>query len=68
MLILSVYFRFLSFFIFQADVLEYYDQTVSSPSGSFYIPAVLRVGTHLSLVTYCIVFNCFNLNIEREDI
>jgi hypothetical protein len=22
----------------QADVLEYYDQTVSSPSGSFYIP------------------------------
>ena len=27
----------------QADVLEYYDQTVSSPSGSFYIPAVLRV-------------------------
>lgn len=29
--------------IFQADVLEYYDQTVNSPSGSFYIPAVLRV-------------------------
>jgi hypothetical protein len=27
----------------QADVLEYYDQTVSSPSGSFNIPAVLRV-------------------------
>lgn len=27
----------------QADVLEYYDRTVSSPSGSFYIPAVLRV-------------------------
>ncbi|KAL3534818.1 hypothetical protein ACH5RR_003279 [Cinchona calisaya] len=24
-----------------ADVLEYYDQTVNSPSGSFYIPAVL---------------------------
>lgn len=30
-------------FFFQADVLEYYDQTVNSPSGSFYIPAVLRV-------------------------
>lgn len=27
----------------QADVLEYYDQTVNSPNGSFYIPAVLRV-------------------------
>ncbi|CAD5319332.1 unnamed protein product [Arabidopsis thaliana] len=27
----------------KADVLEYYDQTVSSPTGSFYIPAVLRV-------------------------
>ena len=27
----------------QADVLEYYDQTVSSRSGSFYIPAVFRV-------------------------
>ncbi|XP_066334803.1 uncharacterized protein [Miscanthus floridulus] len=26
----------------QADVLEYYDQTVSSRSGSFYIPAVFR--------------------------
>ena len=31
------------YLLFQADVLEYYDQTVSSPSGSFYIPAVLRV-------------------------
>ncbi|KAJ3707285.1 hypothetical protein LUZ61_010990 [Rhynchospora tenuis] len=30
-------------FMEKADVLEYYDQTVSSPSGSFYIPAVLRV-------------------------
>lgn len=29
--------------LLQADVLEYYDQTVNSPSGSFYIPAVLRV-------------------------
>lgn len=27
----------------KADVLEYYDHTVNSPSGSFYIPAVLRV-------------------------
>ncbi|XAR68668.1 hypothetical protein NMG60_11003873 [Bertholletia excelsa] len=30
-------------FMEKADVLEYYDQTVNSPSGSFYIPAVLRV-------------------------
>ncbi|XP_075519066.1 uncharacterized protein LOC142552992 [Primulina tabacum] len=30
-------------FMDKADVLEYYDQTVNSPSGSFYIPAVLRV-------------------------
>ncbi|GMP87191.1 hypothetical protein CsSME_00039672 [Camellia sinensis var. sinensis] len=29
-------------FMEKADVLEYYDQTVNSPSGSFYIPAVLR--------------------------
>ncbi|XP_062016179.1 uncharacterized protein LOC133732608 isoform X1 [Rosa rugosa] len=29
-------------FMDKADVLEYYDQTVNSPSGSFYIPAVLR--------------------------
>ncbi|CAD6223747.1 unnamed protein product [Miscanthus lutarioriparius] len=29
-------------FIGKADVLEYYDQTVSSRSGSFYIPAVFR--------------------------
>ncbi|GAB2211060.1 hypothetical protein Droror1_Dr00016351 [Drosera rotundifolia] len=27
----------------KADVLEYYDRAVNSPSGSFYIPAVLRV-------------------------
>ncbi|XP_068651262.1 uncharacterized protein [Aristolochia californica] len=30
-------------FMEKVDVLEYYDQTVSSPSGSFFIPAVLRV-------------------------
>ncbi|KAM5549173.1 hypothetical protein ABKV19_000551 [Rosa sericea] len=29
-------------FLSEADVLEYNDQTVNSPSGSFYIPAVLR--------------------------
>ncbi|MBA0751935.1 hypothetical protein Gogos_000822, partial [Gossypium gossypioides] len=33
-----------------ADVLEYYDQTVNSPSGSFYIPAVLRVPHLLQVV------------------
>ncbi|KAL5058935.1 hypothetical protein RYX36_030539 [Vicia faba] len=27
----------------KADVLEYYDKTVNSPSGSYYIPAVLRI-------------------------
>ncbi|RVW46932.1 hypothetical protein CK203_074417 [Vitis vinifera] len=32
-------------FMEKADVLEYYDQTVNSPSGSFYIPAVLRVSS-----------------------
>lgn len=34
----------------KADVLEYYDQTVASTQGSFYIPAVLRV-PHLLQVT-----------------
>ncbi|KAF3331166.1 endonuclease [Carex littledalei] len=34
----------------KADVLEYYDQTVSSPSGSFYIPAVLRIPELLQAV------------------
>ncbi|KAL6997452.1 hypothetical protein U1Q18_007579 [Sarracenia purpurea var. burkii] len=34
----------------EADVLEYYDQTVNSPSGSFYIPAVLRVPHLLQVV------------------
>ncbi|KAJ4745783.1 HNH endonuclease [Rhynchospora pubera] len=34
----------------KADVLEYYEQTVSSPSGSFYIPAVLRVPHLLQVV------------------
>lgn len=37
-------------FMEKADVLEYYDQTVSSPRGSFYIPAVLRVPNLLQVV------------------
>ncbi|KAJ4979986.1 hypothetical protein NE237_010766 [Protea cynaroides] len=37
-------------FMEKADVLEYYDQTVTSPSGSFYIPAVLRVPYLLQVV------------------
>ncbi|KAJ4972307.1 hypothetical protein NE237_005406 [Protea cynaroides] len=37
-------------FMEKADVLEYYGQTVSSPSGSFYIPAVLRVPHFLQVV------------------
>ncbi|KAK9125620.1 hypothetical protein Scep_014466 [Stephania cephalantha] len=39
-------------FMEKADVLEYYDQTVNSSNGSFYIPAVLRV-PHLLQVTAC---------------
>ncbi|KAF8007373.1 hypothetical protein BT93_K1394 [Corymbia citriodora subsp. variegata] len=37
-------------FMEKADVLEYYDQTVNSPSGSFYIPAVLRVPHLLQVI------------------
>ncbi|CAM8964746.1 unnamed protein product [Rhodiola kirilowii] len=37
-------------FLEKADVLEYYDQTVNSPSGSFYIPAVLRIPHLLTVV------------------
>ncbi|KAI3471484.1 hypothetical protein Pfo_028134 [Paulownia fortunei] len=37
-------------FMDKADVLEYYDQTINSPSGSFYIPAVLRVPHLLQVV------------------
>ncbi|TXG66294.1 hypothetical protein EZV62_007569 [Acer yangbiense] len=37
-------------FMEKADVLEYYNQTVNSPSGSFYIPAVLRVPHLLQVV------------------
>ncbi|KAM0910521.1 hypothetical protein ACQ4PT_014090 [Festuca glaucescens] len=44
----------------QADVLEYYDQTVSSPSGSFYIPAVLRVPQLLQVVKRRRVKQCLS--------
>ncbi|XP_059463661.1 uncharacterized protein LOC132192362 isoform X2 [Corylus avellana] len=37
-------------FMEKADVLEYYDQTVNSPNGSFYIPAVLRVPNLLQVI------------------
>ncbi|WOK99455.1 hypothetical protein Cni_G08167 [Canna indica] len=37
-------------FMDKADVLEYYDQTVSSPQGSFYIPAVLQIPHLLQVV------------------
>ncbi|KAK1367372.1 HNHc domain-containing protein [Heracleum sosnowskyi] len=37
-------------FMEKADVLEYYDRAVNSPSGSFYIPAVLRVPHLLQVV------------------
>ncbi|XP_009389001.2 uncharacterized protein LOC103975690 [Musa acuminata AAA Group] len=37
-------------FMEKADVLEYYDQTVSSAQGSFYIPAVLQIPHLLQVV------------------
>ncbi|KAK9098060.1 hypothetical protein Syun_025105 [Stephania yunnanensis] len=37
-------------FLLQADVLQYYDRTVNSSNGSFYIPAVLRVPHLLQVV------------------
>ncbi|KAK9041924.1 hypothetical protein V6N11_017010 [Hibiscus sabdariffa] len=37
-------------FMEKADVLEYYDQTVNSPSGPFNIPAVLRIPHLLQVV------------------
>ncbi|KAI3523197.1 hypothetical protein L1887_01255 [Cichorium endivia] len=37
-------------FMEKADVLEYYDQTVNSANGSYYIPAVLRVPHLLQVV------------------
>ncbi|XP_054806002.1 uncharacterized protein LOC129308703 isoform X1 [Prosopis cineraria] len=47
-------------FMEKADVLEYYDQTVNSPSGSFFIPAVLRVPNLLQVVKRRVVKS--NLN------
>lgn len=44
----------------KADVLEYYDQTVSSPSGSFYIPAVLRVPQLLQVMKRRRVKQCLS--------
>lgn len=40
----------------QADVLEYYDQTVNSPNGSFYIPAVLRVCFILCFISFSYMY------------
>lgn len=60
----SFQFYVLGFYLFQADVLEYYDQTVNSPSGSFYIPAVLRVPHLLQVVKRRRV----NSNLSRKNI
>ncbi|XP_020218606.1 uncharacterized protein LOC109801870 isoform X2 [Cajanus cajan] len=51
-------------FMEKADVLEYYAKTVNSPSGSFYIPAVLRVPHLLQVVKRRIVKN----NLSRKNI
>ncbi|KAK4777454.1 hypothetical protein SAY87_017641 [Trapa incisa] len=52
----------------KVDVLEYYDQTVNSPSGSFYIPAVLRVPHLLQVVKRRrIVHNLTKKNILHRD-
>ncbi|XP_028761225.1 uncharacterized protein LOC114719840 isoform X1 [Neltuma alba] len=51
-------------FMEKADVLEYYDQTVNSPSGSFYIPAVLRVPYLLQVVKRRIIKS----NLSRKNI
>ncbi|XP_057496138.1 uncharacterized protein LOC130781097 [Actinidia eriantha] len=51
-------------FMEKADVLEYYDQTVNSPSGSFYIPAVLRVPHLLQVVKRRTIKN----NLSRKNI
>ncbi|VVA26514.1 PREDICTED: HNH endonuclease [Prunus dulcis] len=48
----------------KADVLEYYDQTVNSPNGSFYIPAVLRVPHLLQIVKRRRIKN----NLSRKNI
>ncbi|PON86875.1 HNH endonuclease [Trema orientale] len=51
-------------FMEKADVLEYYDQTVNSPSGSFYIPAVLRIPHLLQVVKR----RRINSNLSRKNI
>ncbi|KAJ7976363.1 HNH endonuclease [Quillaja saponaria] len=51
-------------FMEKVDVLEYYDQTVNSPSGSFYIPAVLRVPHLLQVIKRRTVKN----NLSRKNI
>ncbi|KAF1858776.1 hypothetical protein Lal_00044810 [Lupinus albus] len=51
-------------FMEKADVLEYYAKTVNSPSGSFYIPAVLRVPHLLQVVKRRIVKS----NLSRKNI
>ncbi|XP_050225626.1 uncharacterized protein LOC126675089 [Mercurialis annua] len=51
-------------FMEKADVLEYYDQTVDSPGGSFYIPAVLRVPHLLQVVKRRRIRN----NLSRKNI
>ncbi|KAJ7971872.1 HNH endonuclease, partial [Quillaja saponaria] len=51
-------------FMEKADVLEYYDQTVNSPNGSYYIPAVLRVPHLLQIVKRRI----FKNSLSRKNI
>ncbi|KAL2320452.1 hypothetical protein Fmac_029421 [Flemingia macrophylla] len=51
-------------FMEKADVLEYYAKTVNSPSGSFYIPAVLRVPHLLQVVKRRMIKN----NLSRKNI
>ncbi|GAB2295383.1 hypothetical protein Dimus_029556 [Dionaea muscipula] len=52
----------------KADVLEYYSRTVNSPSGSFYIPAVLRVPYLLQVVKKRRVRNVLSRrNVFRRD-
>ncbi|PKI34088.1 hypothetical protein CRG98_045545 [Punica granatum] len=52
----------------KADVLEYYDQTVNSPSGSFNIPAVLRVPHLLQVIKRRrVIHNVTKKNILHRD-
>ncbi|XP_031383841.1 uncharacterized protein LOC116197745 isoform X3 [Punica granatum] len=55
-------------FMEKADVLEYYDQTVNSPSGSFNIPAVLRVPHLLQVIKRRrVIHNVTKKNILHRD-